>query len=203
MFNFSIFFSLVSVYAVFLSITVTIGITLFVLQGLGIFDISKKLSFNKPWLAFIPVVSAFSIGRVGDLYVKKDGKKATPLKLWLLILSVLNFLIFAVFIVVFAIIISKFYFNVSDTIMENEELTAEIFKILIPVMVFYFVSAIISIAYRVVYYFNLWRIFKIFDSNNAVLFLILSIVFGFLAPIFIFVIKNKEPMFIEQERIGF
>jgi hypothetical protein len=36
-----------------------------------------------------------------------------------------------------------------------------------------------------------------------VLFLVLSIVFSFLAPIFIFAIKNKEPKFIGQEKIGF
>ena len=203
MLELGVFSTIIAVYAVFLSVLFAIGITLFVLQALGIFENSKKLGFTKPWLAFIPVISAFSLGRVGDLYVKKDGRKSAPLKYWLLILSVLNFLFLILFFVIFAIIISKFYIGVSDKIIANEMLTTEIFKILIPIIVFYFIAAVTSITYQIIYYINLWRIFKIFDNNNAVLFLVLSIVFSFLAPIFIFVIKNKEPKFIGQEKIGF
>ena len=94
-----VFSAIIAVYAVFLSVLFAIGITLFVLQALGIFENSKKLGFTKPWLAFIPVISAFSLGRVGDQYVKTDGRKSAPLKYWLLILSILNFLFLVLFVI--------------------------------------------------------------------------------------------------------
>ena len=199
--DFSIFFGIISIFAIILAIISAIGITLFVLKGIGLFNISKRLGFNKPWLSFIPVVSAFSLGRVSDSYVKNDGSRAKPLKIWLLILSVLNFLLLALFCVVFAVFVSKFYFEASDIIKANEELTAAIFKILIPIVVFYFISAVVSVAYMVVYYISLWRIFKIFEPNNALLFFVLSIIFGFLGSVFIFVLRHKKPEFTPEKRM--
>ncbi len=202
MLELGVFSSIIAVYAVFFAAALAVGITLFVLQGLGLFKMSKRFNFNRPWLCFIPIVSAFSLGRIGDRYVKNNGKKAKPLKIWLFILALMNFLLLAGFVVVFIVLIIRFYLGVSDIIAANEELTAEIFKILIPIAIFYFIAAITSIAYQVVYYFCLWRVFGIFDNRNAILYLVLSIFFNFLAPIFIFVIRNKEPKFTYEERIG-
>ena len=202
MFDLGVFSGILAVYGVFFAFTSVIGITLFVLQGLGLFKMSKGFGFRKPWLCFIPIISAFSLGRIGDQYVKNNGKKAKPLKIWLLILSAMNFLLLVGFGVVFIVLIVKFYFDTSDIIVANEELTADIFKILIPIAVFYFLAAFTAIAYTVVYFFALWRVFEIFDNKNAVLYLVLSIFFSFLAPIFIFIIRNNEVKLTPEERLG-
>lgn len=202
MFDFSVFGRIISVYSLFLGLTSFVGILLFLVFGFGLFNISKKLKINNPWLAFIPVVSDFMLGRVGDFYVKNDGRRAKPLKIWFLILSALNWLLFVTFGLVFAIFISKFYFGVSDILKANEELTLEIFKILIPIVVFYLVLAVITITYKVIYYICLWRVFNIFDNKNAIIYLVLSVFFGFLPPIFIFVVSNKQPKFTFEERMG-
>ncbi len=202
MFDFEIFSNVISVYALFSVITSCFGIALFILQGVGLYEFSKKLNFNKPWLCFIPIVSTFALGRVGDCYFKNNGKKAKSLKIWLFILAGFNFLILAVFLVVLAVLLFQFIIGVSNIISANDELTTEIFKILIPIAVFYFMAVVTSIVYRVLYYITLWRIFTVFDNRNAVVYLVLSVFFGFLAPIFIFAIRKKEPKFTMEERMG-
>ncbi len=60
-----------------------------------------------------------------------------------------------------------------------------------------FLAIPISIAYAVFYYMVLYRLFKIYRSQSATLYTVLSILFSFLIPIWFFIIRNDEPDFTE------
>ena len=85
----------------------------------------------------------------------------------------------------------------------DSEMTAEMFASIIPVILLTLAEVIVSIAYLVLFYVALWRIYSAYDYNNATLFLVLSIFFTFLAPIFLFVMRKKQPVFDPWERYNY
>ncbi|WP_041669136.1 DUF4190 domain-containing protein [Acetobacterium woodii] len=55
-----------------------------------------------------------------------------------------------------------------------------------------FLGILLSLALGFYYYTALFWLFSIYDQNHRVLYLVLSIVFAFMGPIFIFVIRNRD-----------
>ena len=83
------------------------------------------------------------------------------------------------------------------------ELNASIVVPMIAMLACCFVLIGVLIAYVVIYYVALWRIFAAFDYNNATVYFVLSIVFSFLGPIFLFVLRNKQPVFDPREHFNY
>ena len=48
--------------------TTLIGIATYVLSALGLYTIAKRRGLNHPWLAWIPVASAWIVGSLSDQY---------------------------------------------------------------------------------------------------------------------------------------
>lgn len=54
-------------------------------------------------------------------------------------------------------------------------------------------SNIIVVAYMILFLITLYKLYKNYRPDNAVLWIVLSIIFGFLIPIFLFIIREDEP----------
>ncbi len=52
---------------------------------------------------------------------------------------------------------------------------------------------IISIAYFVLFLISLFKLYKIYRPNQAIVWIIISIILPFMMPIFIFIIRNDTP----------
>ena len=65
----------------------------------------------------------------------------------------------------------------------------------IPVILSSFLLMLSALAFAIVKYIALWRVYSSFDGKNAVLFTVLSVLFNFLEPVFLFVIRNNQPNF--------
>jgi len=68
------------------------------------------------------------------------------------------------------------------------------------------INLLACIAYAVIYYIALYKIYRIFAENNAVLYTILSIVIDVTAPFFIYFASKNEPnlaIFNEGKTSGF
>ena len=50
-----------------------------------------------------------------------------------------------------------------------------------------------GILFAVLYFFALHKLFTIYKPDQAVLWLVLSIILSFMGPIFIFIMRNEEP----------
>ena len=74
--------------------------------------------------------------------------------------------------------------------------------LIIPTVLFCLVGSGLSVAFTVIYYVALWRIFALYNYKNATLFLVLSIFISCLYPIFLFVLRNKEPNFTNEQRLN-
>lgn len=194
---------IISVYIGLLGIGSIIGIALYVLNGLGIMKMSNSLNISNGWLGFIPFASIFALGRIGERYIKRDGTKSAKFSIWLLVfyilMSVLAILLTA-FLVVFLLSLIVY---AEEAISSDTQMTMEMFKGVVPVIICTLIILAVEIAYIILYYVCLWRVYSIFDSSNATLFLVLSIFFTFLAPIFMFIIRNKQPKVTYEERMNF
>lgn len=172
---------------------------MYILEAIGIYNMGKSFKFSNPWIAFIPVANIYAFGKVAEKYIKSDGTRSVKFSKILLILLIvlivvsIALIVLAVSAIVIAASISEYGYDVT----QNVPLPAN----LIIFLVFGMLLLIgVTVAYRIVRYVALWRLFSIFDCENATLYLILSIFFSFLAPIFIFVLRNRQPkLFAEYQ----
>ena len=190
-----VFTSIIAVYFAFLGI---ISLVMYLLQAFGLYGMAKDSGISAPWRGFIPFANTFLFGKIAERYVKKDGKKSAKFGGLLLAFEILT-LVLAFVTVAFAI--SMIFVLIAA---ENEtDLAYSIVAPMVAMFISCFVLMGVSIAYIVLYYVALWRIFTAFDYNNATVYFVLSILFSFLGPIFLFVLRNKQPVFDTREHFNY
>ena len=136
-------------------------------------------------------------------YEKRDGKKPAKFSFWLIALTVISIIALIGILVSVIIAMSSLATDANTAIEQNSLLEYESFLSFIPVVVAYLVTAAAQIAFNIFYYIALWRIFAIYDNKNATVYLVLSIFVSILVPIFIFMLRNKEPKLTYAQRMGF
>lgn len=193
----------ITAFAVFGSVSSVVSLALFVLMGIGLYSMAKKMELNSPWISFIPVVNTFALGRIAQRYVKRDGTASAKFGVILLVLYIIEIILIAVFAVFTVIAVVAIIANASDAVLNDTTMTLSMFSSFVPVVISYFVLLAVAIVYEVLYFVALWRIYSIFNNRNSTLFTVLSVFFSFLAPIFLFAIRNKEPKLTYGERMGF
>lgn len=191
----AIFSGIMLVYFAFFGI---IALVMYLLEAFGLYGMAKGSGIGKPWRGFIPFANTFLFGKIAERYVKKDGKKSARFGGLLLAFEILT-LVLAFVTMAFVI---GMIFVLATT--ENEtELTNSIIVPMFAMLISCFVLMGVSIAFVVIYYVALWRIFTAFDYNNATVYFVLSILFSFLGPIFLFVLRNKQPVFDTREHFKY
>ena len=191
-----VFAGIMLVYFAFIGI---VALALYLLEAVGLYGMAKKAGFSSPWRSFIPFANTFLFGKIAEKYKRRDGKPSAKFGGLLLAFEILS----AVFaIAVFAFVINAFSVIFAHMLTDSE-ITVAIGYSFVPVIIFFLVFTVAAIAYAVMYYVALWRIFAAFDYHNATVYLVLSIVFSFLGPIFLFVLRNKEPVFDQKERFNY
>lgn len=190
-----VFTSIIAVYFAFLGI---ISLVMYLLQAFGLYGMAKGSGISAPWRGFIPFANTFLFGKIAERYVKKDGKKSAKFGGLLLAFEILT--------LVLAFVTVAFAISMIFVLAAAENETDLAYSILAPMVAMFiscFVLMGVSIAYIVLYYVALWRIFTTFDYNNATVYFVLSILFSFLGPIFLFVLRNKQPVFDTREHFNY
>lgn len=171
--------------------TTLMGIAAYVLTALALYTIAKRRGLNHPWLAWIPVASAWILGSLSDQYryvVRGENKSKRKV---LLTLSILTSVLSTAMIVSAFVAVGKAMFGVIGG-MGEEALLEAILGPLVGVVGLCLPMVGIAIAYVVVYYMALYDLYKSLDPSNCVLFLVLSIVFRVTEPFFLFFNRNKD-----------
>ncbi len=185
------------------TISGAIGLILYIVQAIAIYKMAKNIGINNSWLAFIPIANIFVFGKIASKYIKRDGTSSANFGVVLLVLEILSFIAAAALVVFLVIALISVLGFAQDAITNDTTMTLEMFSSVIPVIILYVVTLLISLAYRIIYYVALWRVFSIFSSGTATLFTVLSILFNFLPAIFLFAIRNSNPCFTYSQRMGF
>lgn len=190
-----VFAGIMIVYFAFLGI---ILLAMYLLEAVGLYGMAQRSGISRPWRGFVPFANTFLFGKIAEKYRRRDGKRSAKFSVLLLVFEVLT-LIFSI--TTMAFVISMI--SVLATSYNDSELNASIVVPMIAMLVCCFVLIGVLIAYVVIYYVALWRIFAAFDYNNTTVYLVLSIVFSFLGPIFLFVLRNKQPVFDPREHFNY
>ena len=194
---------MLGVYAVIFGFSLLIGIGFLIMQGIGLSAMCKKLNIGSTWMCYLPLFNYVPMGRIAGKYENNIGKSNKKLGGWLVALSILTVVAVIAFVVLFAASIFSLVSSANSAVLDSTDLAVNGIAMFIPAIIFYLITLGLAIAQTVIYYIVLWKIFNVFDSNNAVLFLVLSIFFNFLPPIFILLIRNKEPKYTINQRMGF
>ena len=189
-------------YLLVILLCVGVGIFLYILNSVALFKMSKTLGLKNAWISFVPILSVFSFGRVAQRYIRKDSNPSAKFSIWLLVLYLLQGLSVAAFSVLTVKSVIEILNNVGNAMINETEITLEMFSSFIYVIISFLVLFGIAIAYQIVYYVALWRIYAIFNEQKAPLFIVLSILFAPIIPVFLFLIRNKQPKLTFAERLG-
>ena len=165
----------------FLFLTLAFAVVTVIFQGIGIMKMHEKLGLKHGWMAFVPFLNAYAIGKVAEQYVKADGRKSAKFSVILLVIQ-------------FASIGIGFIFGL---IMGFSQFLFPMEAYMIIQLICYAFVYIISFGLSIVSYVALWRVFAIFSNKNATLYLVLSIFVSVVHPFLIFAIRNHEPEHVE------
>ncbi len=180
--------TLLIILGIFLFVLLIFAVVTIIFQGIGIMKMHEKLGLKNGWMAFVPFLNSFAMGKVAEQYIKQNGKKSAKFSVILLVGNIIN---------MFFALCSSIFSGITGA-AEGLGLTPEILLAISSIMlVFSLCQLLYSLVYSVVVYVALWRIFAIFNNQSATLFLILSLFIGVVQPFLIFAIRNNEPCCVE------
>ena len=178
-----------------IAVSAVIGIAIYLLESISVYKMAKSAEIKNPWLAFIPVANDWVFGTLAEKYKKKNGTKSARFGIILPVLEGIV-LIEASALTIFTVISVKEITGYAlDAVNTSTEMVPEQFMSLIPVIILYFALMAVAIAYAVVFFIALWRVYYSFDKSNATLYIVLSIIFTISVPIILFIIRNRKPEF--------
>lgn len=168
-----------------------VGIAVYIFRSLAVYTVAKRRGLNRPWLAWIPVASDYLLGSISDQYkYLTQGKNQSRRKV-LLGLSIgvtaCGVLCVGVCIGLVVKVVTSIYGWTTDA-----QLAAAVMGPVLSVMGISLVMSIVSIVWMVFYYMCKYDLYKSCDPKNAVAYLVLSILFNILDPIFLMVVRNKD-----------
>lgn len=185
------------------TISLLIGLALYLLESIGVYKMAKSAEIKNPWLAFIPVANDWVFGTLAEKYKKKNGTKSARFGIILPVLEGIV-LIEAIALTIFTVISVKEITGYAlDAVNTSSEMAPEQFMSLIPVIILYFALMAVAIAYAVVFFIALWRIYSSFDKSNATLYIVLSVIFTISVPIILFIIRNRKPEFDPHNNVPY
>lgn len=186
-----------------IAVSAVIGIAIYLLESISVYKMAKSAEIKNPWLAFIPVANDWVFGTLAEKYKKKNGTKSARFGIILPVLEGIV-LIEAIALTIFTVIsIKEITGYALDAVNTSTEMVPEQFMSLIPVIILYFALMAVAIAYAVVFFIALWRVYYSFDKSNATLYIVLSIIFTISVPIILFIIRNRKPEFDPHNNVPY
>ena len=156
-------------------VAVCVGVILFVLQDIALYQMSKRIEGKGSVISFIPIVRVFALGAVAQKYVRADGKKSAKLSVILIIMQIIQYVLLV------AVVVATFFStvaiidNANQAITDDVSMTLDMFSSVIFIIVLALALFVVAVTYKIIYFVSLWRIFTIFENGNAALYTIISV----------------------------
>lgn len=169
-----------------------LAVASYVLTGLALYTVARRRGLKYPWLAWIPVASCWLLGSLSDQYQYVVKGEHTHRRVFLLCFRILTVLLT----VSLLGLVGTLCFQVFGGMMRQDVipdlLWMQIFRQATSLLVVGLPLLGISIAYWVFRFMALYDVYKSLEPENAVLFLVLSILFRITEPFFLFFSRNKD-----------
>lgn len=172
--------------AVVVILSLMIRLILHIFRSAGLYRIANNRGIRHAWLAWIPVGNAWIQGNISDQYhyvVKGRINHRRFVQLWLTVANTALRIAAAVLSVpVLVAALSRFVLNVGRV---NQVWMAAFTAVSS-------VEAIVALVCLVFHYLTISDLYASCSKRYHVLYLVLSIVFKFLEPLFLFLCRHKE-----------
>lgn len=158
------------------------GIAAYILTAIAVYVIARRRGLQHPWLAWIPVANVWLLGSLSDQYnyvVKGEDKSKRK---WLIVLNILKAVLMAM-IVILAVV-------AAGSLIANKP--SEILGVFVALLGLVLPLCAVIITMCIIRYIALYDIYRSLDPGNAVLYLVLSILFSPTEPFFLFFNREKD-----------
>lgn len=158
----------------------------YVLQSLGMYTIAKRRGIHKPWLAWVPVGNMWILGSISDQYqYVVKGRVRNRRK----VLTGLTVGMYALMVPVYVLYFMMIIFAAAAPEAVGEE-PALVYLLLVFLAVL--AMMIVAIVAMVFQYIAIYDLFASCEPNNAVVYLVLSILINVTLPFFMFACRKKD-----------
>jgi hypothetical protein len=170
---------------VFYLLILAFGVVSYVLQSLGMYTIAKRRDIKNAWLAWLPVGNMWILGSISDQYqYVAKGRVRNRRKV---LMALTAAMLLCSFLMTTGGLVAAF--TEAAGMDAGEVLFGATLGVL---LIAYLILAVIAIVAIVIEYMALYDLYRSCDPGNGVLYLILSILFGCLLPLFVFVCRKKD-----------
>lgn len=170
-------------------IALVFSLLCYIFEAVGLYTIAKRRGIKSPWLAWIPIGSAWICGCIADQYQYIAKGQVKNRRMIILILSLASF-------VLTAMTTGRVMSTMTNLVMYSEYMSeTEVNSLMMSMMAggaSGLFSNILSIALIVFQFITLYDLFCSCNPDNSTMFLVLSILFGILRPFFIFADRKKD-----------
>ena len=168
------------VYLLILLASLAVSVAAYVLQSLGYYTIAERRGIKRPWLSWLPIGNLWILGSISDQYqyvvkgkIRNRRKVLLGLSCGLLVLYV-----------VWAVVLLA---SAAMADMMGSGLIIGLIGILGGLLL-----VALAICLAVFQYICLYDLFRSCTPDNAVLYLILSIVVNWAIPLFLFICRKQD-----------
>ena len=158
------------------------GVAAYILTALAVYKVSSRRGLKNPWLAWVPVVNCWLLGSLSDQYryvVKGENKSRRK---WLLALNILKAALASMLTVLAVVTVGTLIVSHHSDAMGA---VVAVLGLAMPLIA-------VTIALCVIRYMALYDVYRSLDPANAVLYLVLSILFSPTEPFFLFFNREKD-----------
>lgn len=179
-----------SVILVAMIIGMLVKLVIWVFRSLSLYTIGKRRGLKNPWLAWIPVGTEWIIGSVSDQYqYLTQGKNRNRRKILLilsLVAAVIGWVSLLEGVAMGVNFITMYGDRVPDGAMAQAVLPMTV-SMLLGVLSFG-----VGVAAYVFRQISMYDLYRSCDPKNAVPYLVFSILFGVLEPVFLMILRNRD-----------
>lgn len=152
-----------------------VSIAIYVFTALALYTIAKRRGIVAPWLAWVPVARLWVLGSLSDQYRYLTQGQLKHKRITLLVWKGVSWVLTG------GIVVSAIAAIAGASV-----------GAILTVLCLALVVACAAIVYVVLYFMALYDVYASCDPQNATVYLVLSIFFGFLVPVFLFLSRNLE-----------
>ena len=152
-----------------------VSLAIYVFTALSLYTIAQRRGLHCPWLAWIPVANLWLMGSLSDQYRYLTQGQMKHKRVTLLIWECVSCAMIA------GVVVSAFLAVAGESV-----------QAIVTLLSLVLVMLAVAIVYAVLYFMALYDVYASCDPQNAALYLVLSIFFRFLVPVFLFISRDME-----------
>lgn len=160
------------------------GVVCYVLRSMALYTIAQRRGIQKAWLAWVPVLSCWILGSLSDQYRYVVKGQIKSKRKWLLGLNIVKLILGSAAFIMALLMLGD--------ILRYGDFARPFLKSLLRTLGVALPVACIGVAITVFRFMALYDVYMSLEPENAVLFLVLSILIKIVEPFFLFFNREKD-----------